>query len=75
MLIRKILLFARKKNNIDNSLTVVSRSIAGGGGIDMEKVVGWRYKVKRNIIYVSLAVVWFGKETVYPIHYSAGFVV
>jgi len=42
-LIRKILLFARKKNNIDNSLTVVSRSIAGGGGIDMEKVVGWRY--------------------------------
>ena len=33
------------------------------------------FKVKRNIIYVSLAVVWFGKETVYPIHYSAGFVV
>ena len=29
------------------------------------------FKVKRNIIYVSLAVVWFGKETVYPIHYSA----
>ena len=78
MLIRKILLFARKKNNIDNSLTVVSRSIAGGGGIDMEGVaVGGIevFKVKRNIIYVSLAVVWFGKETVYPIHYSAGFAV
>lgn len=35
--------FLRGKNNIDNSLSAVSRSIAGGGGIDMEKVVGWRY--------------------------------
>lgn len=78
MLIRKILLFARKKNNIDNSLTVVSRSIMGLGRIDMEGVAGGGievFKVKRNIIYVLLAVVWFGKETVYPIHYSAGFAV
>ena len=35
--------FCEGKNNIDNSLSAVSRSIAGGGGIDMEKVVGWRY--------------------------------
>lgn len=50
----------------------------GLGRIDMEGVAGGGievFKVKRNIIYVSLAVVWFGKETVYPIHYSAGFVV
>lgn len=50
----------------------------GGGGIDMEKVAGGGieiFKVKRNIIYVSLAVVWFWKETVYPIHYSVGFAV
>ena len=48
----------------------------GLGRIDMEGVAGGGievFKVKRNIIYVSLAVVWFGKETVYPIHYSAGF--
>jgi len=50
----------------------------GLGRIDMEGVAGGGievFKVKRNIIYVLLAVVWFGKETVYPIHYSAGFAV
>ena len=70
--------FCEGKNNIDNSLSAVSRSIMGLGRIDIEGVAGGGieiFKVKRNIIYVSLAVVWFGKETVYPIHYSAGFVV
>ena len=65
-------------NNIDNFLFAVSRSIMGLGRIDMEGVAGGGievFKVKRNIIYVLLAVVWFGKETVYPIHYSAGFAV
>ena len=78
MSVLKLLLFAREKIILITPYTAVSRSIMGLGRIDMEGVAGGGievFKVKRNIIYVSLAVVWFGKETVYPIHYSAGFAV